>query len=583
MTPRRTAPCQPRELARRATGRRGFLRFEGHRKEALETGRTRLLVAGIVFAVAFSAIGLRVIDVAVLSGSDARTVAHRGGEQPHSATRADIVDRNGTVLATSLEVASLYANPKEVARPAAVARQISEVLPEVSQPHTQALLESDKSFVWIERKLSPREQYEINRLGIPGLYFKQEERRFYPHGDLTAHVVGYTNVDNQGIAGIEQSFDELLTGSQRPLRLSLDVRVQHILTEELRKAMREFDGIGAAGVVMDAKTGELVAMSSLPSFDPNQPGTATEEARFNRASLGIYEMGSVFKIFTTASALDTGSVRLFESFDVSEPIRAGGFRITDYKPKKGDLSVPEIFMHSSNIGTVKMAMQAGTKVQQNMLSALGLTQPVSLELPEVGTPMVPSPWREINTMTISYGHGLAVNAVQLASAVATTVNGGVRHQPTLLARDPQDVGDGKRVFARETSEQMRRLMRLVVEYGTGKNAAAEGYRVGGKTGTADKQRNGRYAHDARISSFIAAYPMDDPRYVVFAMVDEPQGQKHTFGFATGGWVAAPVVKRVVERMGPLVGVEPRETEVPKQENHPLLVKADREDKQVAAN
>ncbi len=197
--------------------------------------------------------------------------------------------------------------------------------------------------------------------------------------------------------------------------------------------------------------------------------------------------------------------------------------------------------------------------------------------------MVPSPWREINTMTISYGHGLAVNSVQLASAVATTVNGGVRHQPTLLARDPRDVGPGTRVFQPATSERMRELMRLVVEYGTGRNADAEGYRVGGKTGTADKQKNGRYARDARISSFIAAFPMDDPRYVVFAMVDEPKGQKHTYGFATGGWVAAPVVKRVVERMGPLVGVEPRETQVPKKENHPLLIKARTRDKQVAAN
>jgi cell division protein FtsI (penicillin-binding protein 3) len=582
MSRRRNAPCAPHDYSQRPAGPvRRALRLDGTRKEVLETGRTRLLVAGIVFAVAFSAIGVRVLELAVLNG-DARDLATRADGAPPAQTRADIVDRNGHVLATTLPVASLYADPREIDRPARVANQLAPILTDSTAAELQALLDSSKSFVWLERKLTPRQQYRVNRLGIPALHFQKSERRFYPYGELTAHAVGYTNVDGKGIAGIEQSFNQLLKDSNQPLQLSLDVRVQHILMEELRAKMEEFEGIGASGVVMDVRTGELLAMASLPTYDPHEPGRASDDAKFNRATLGIYEMGSTFKIFSTAAALETQSVGLFDKYDVSEPIRKAGFTIRDYKPKDGKLTVPQIFMHSSNIGTVKMAMETGTKVQQATLRDLGLTRPVNLEVPEVGTPMIPNPWREISTVTVSYGHGIAVNAVQLASAVGATVNHGLRHSPTLLKRDPGDVGPGARVFSAKTSEQMRGLMRLVVEYGTGKNADAHGYRVGGKTGTADKQEQGRYG-DARISSFVGAFPMDDPRYVVFAMVDEPKGQEHTFGYATGGWVAAPVVKNVIERMGPMLGIEPRPTKAPEKENHPLLHNAEREDERVASN
>ncbi|MBK1666813.1 penicillin-binding protein [Rhodovibrio sodomensis] len=583
MSRRRNAPCAPHDGTQRPAGPvRRALRLDGTRKEVLETGRTRLLVAGIVFAVAFSAIGVRVLDLAVLNGGDTRDVATRADGPPPVQTRADIVDRNGHVLATTLPVAALYAEPREVDNPAQVAHQLAPILTESTAAELQALLDSAKSFVWLDRNLTPRQQYRVNRLGIPALHFKQSEKRFYPYGELTAHAVGYTNVDGKGIAGIEQSFNQLLKDSNQPLKLSLDVRVQHILMEELRAKMQEFEGIGAAGLVMDVRTGELLALASLPTYNPHEPGRASDDARFNRATLGIYEMGSTFKIFSTAAALETNAVSLFDKFDVSEPIRKAGFTIRDYKSKDGKLTVPQIFMHSSNIGTVKMAMETGTEVQRNTLRDLGLTRPVTLEIPEVGTPMVPNPWREISTVTVSYGHGIAVNAVQLASAVGATVNHGRRHAPTLLKRDPSDVGPGTRVFSAKTSRQMRKLMRLVVEYGTGKNADAYGYRVGGKTGTADKPDHGGYG-EAQISSFVGAFPMDDPRYVVFAMIDEPKGQEHTYGYATGGWVAAPVVKHVIERMGPLLGIEPRPVKTPEKENHPLLVNALSEDERVASN
>ncbi len=385
--------------------------------------------------------------------------------------------------------------------------------------------------------------------------------------------MGFTGVDNLGLAGIEQSLDDTLRSSATPLALSLDVRIQHILAEELAASMREFRAIGAAGMVLDARTGEIVAMMSLPSFDPSRPGTADDEARFNRASLGVYEMGSVFKIFTTALALDRRVVTLDDGYDVRHPIKVSRFTIRDFKPKGPWLSVPEIFIYSSNIGTVHMAMDAGTKAQQEFLNDLGFLSAPALELPEVGQPMVPSPWREINTMTISYGHGLAVSPLQLMSAVAAIVNGGVLRPATLLKRSNGDTVRGKRVIKSETSQQMRQLMRLVVTDGTGRKANSEGYLVGGKTGTADKLSGRRYSNNARIASFVGAFPMDDPRYVVFAMIDEPKGNKSTHGYATGGWVAAPVVSRLVGRMGPLMGLQPADSGIADEGSSQILVRA----------
>ena len=553
--------------------RRRLLQVDGHTKRALDVGRTRLLVTGLVFACAFAVIGLRVLHVAVLGSDGPAPLARSEVARPHLAQRADIVDRAGRVLATTLPTPSLYANPREIRDPERAAQRIVRVLPDLSQGRVAARLGMDRGFVWLKRDLGPRQQVAVNNLGIPGLYFRQEERRFYPQGDLTAHVIGFTDIDNRGLAGIERSFDKLLRDRHSPLRLSLDLRVQHVLVDELSRAMAGFDGTGAAGVIMDATTGELVALASLPAFDPNSPGAASQEARFNRAALGVYEMGSVFKIFTVASVLDSGAVKLHDRFDVSEPIRIGGYAIRDFKPKDGKLTVPEIFMHSSNIGTVRMALAGGSALQRRTLRRLGLTSPTHVELPEVGRPMVPSPWREINTMTISYGHGLAITPLQLTAAVAATVNGGVLPRPTLLAQAAGRQPEGRRVFDRETSATMRQLLRLVVTYGTGGKAAVPGYRVGGKTGTADKLRGGRYDGDSRIASFVGAFPIDDPAYVVFAMIDEPQGTERSFGYATGGWVAAPAVRRIIARAGPMLGVTPQApAQVPAEENHPLLVR-----------
>ncbi len=578
-------PAMPRDLhgGDLQGGRPAIVHVEGSVKQALDTGRTRLLVAATSFALAFALIGWRLVDLGLMAEQHEPSLARSLSSDALETGRADIVDRNGIVLATTMPTASLYANPQHVRDPEGTAEQLAKVLPDLSAAQLRAKLASGRSFVWLQRNLTPREQYQVNRLGIPGLYFQREQRRFYPHGALTPHVVGFTDVDNRGLAGIEQSFDDLLRASVKPLQLSLDIRVQHILAEELAAAMETFRAIGAAGVVMDARTGEVVAMVSLPSYDPEKPAAASADARFNRASLGIYEMGSVFKIFTTAMALDEGVVTLNDGYDVRKPIRISRFTIRDYHPKNRWLSIPEIFMYSSNIGTVHMVMDAGTPVQQAFLKRLGLLQAAAVELSEVGQPLVPSPWREINTMTISYGHGLAVSPLQLTSAVAAVVNGGTEARATLLKQDRATARSQRRVISAATSAQMRQLMRLVVVKGTGRKADAAGYAVGGKTGTADKTAGRGYARNARIASFVGAFPMDDPRYVIFAMVDEPKPTKESFGYATGGWVAAPLVGRLVERVGPLLGVAPRENDNRIIEQMLANIEAKAEGRQLASN
>ncbi len=355
------------------------------------------------------------------------------------------------------------------------------------------------------------------------------------------------------------------------------------MTQELGAAMTEFGAIGAAGIVMDVANGEVLAMVSLPSFDPERPGTAPADNRFNRASLGLYELGSVFKIFTVAMALDEGVVTLRDGYDTSKPIRVARFTINDFHGKNRWLSVPEIFMYSSNIGAARMAIDTGTVAQRSFLERLGLTHPASIELSEVGTPMLPTPWREISTMTIAYGHGLAVSPLQFTSAAAAVVNGGTFRPATLLKRAPGANSGGTRIMDRDTSRKMRRLLRLVVRRGTGRQADAEGYLVGGKTGTADKLIGGRYARDARLASFLGAFPMNDPRYVVFAMIDEPKGIERTQGYATGGWVAAPVVRSVIERIGPMLGVAPVPAGTERDDGEGLLVRAKARTRAVAVN
>ena len=538
------------------------IEIESTKKQAIETARTRLLIGGALMAAAFFVVGVRLFDLVVFNENESqRRAASREIVRPATMSRADIVDRNGVLLATSLSTASLFANPRKISDPASAAARLVEILPDLSEEVIAARLAADKGFVWLRRNLTPTQQFEINRLGIPGFDFEAEERRVYPHGRLAGHIVGFTNIDNAGLAGIEQSMDSAITGNAGPLKLSIDIRVQQIARQELSDQIDKFKAIGGGAIVLDARTGEVVSMVSLPDFDPNDPARAPDETRFNRNTLGVYELGSVFKIFNHAIALETGAANMAKSYDATKPIKISRFRISDYHPENRWLTVPEIFKLSSNIGSAKMALDIGSENQRKYLGHLGLLRRTSIELPEQALPMYPARWRDINTMTISYGHGIAVSPLHLVSAVAATVNGGILRPATLVRAKSTETG-GVQVFSAETSDNMRRLLRLVVENGTGRNASAPGYLVGGKTGTAEKQVNGSYKRNALISSFVGVFPSTEPRFVVYVMLDEPKGIRESFGYATGGWTAAPVVGGIIQRVAPLFGIAPLDETAP---------------------
>ncbi|MDR3514389.1 MAG: penicillin-binding protein 2 [Azospirillaceae bacterium] len=530
-------------------------RPQGREIPALTQGRARLVVTAAIFCVAVLVICARLVDVMVLQEATVTRLPHAASTAYH-ASRADIVDRNGVLLATSLATASLYADPKLILNVDDAVNKLTRLFPDLDRAELTEKLKSDKRFVWIKRNLTPHQHQQVFRLGLPGLDFEKEERRIFPTGSLLAHVVGLTGVDNHGMVGIESSYDKTLRGGIEPLHLSIDVRLQHIMRTELQASIDEFKALGGAGIIMDVNTGEVLSLLSLPDFDPQNNNDIPPDAMFNRATLGTYELGSVFKIFNSAMALDSGRIHLDDTFDTIHPIQAGRHTIKDYEKMHRWLSLAEIFQYSSNIGSVRIVQQMGIPAQRAFLDKVGLTTPSPIELPEVGAPQVPNPWREVNSWTIAFGHGIAVSPMQLAAAAASTINGGIYHPPTLVQRDPALPVPGHRVISPETSDKMRRLFRLVVTSGTASFAKVPGYVVGGKTGTADKVVGHGYGTKANRTTFVGVFPMNNPRYLVLALIDEPHADASTHGFATAGWIAVPVVGRVIKQMGPLVGIEP---------------------------
>jgi cell division protein FtsI (penicillin-binding protein 3) len=538
---------------------------DGPAKQTLEACRTRLLVTGALFALVFTVVALRIVEIVAVGGGTAESQIGRFRiVTPPVPSHADIVDRNGNVLAATLDSPSLYANPKQIVDAADAARKLVRVFPDLRAPEVYAKLSSGKSFLWIRRHLTPVEQYDVNQLGIPGLEFEHEERRVYPDGSLTSHVVGYTGIDNAGFAGVERALNDVLKERREPLQLSLDLRLQYILHEELQRVIDDFTAKGGAGLIMDVNTGEVLAMASLPDFDPNRPvapdpehpQTPLADRMFNRITLGDYELGSIFKIFTVAMALEAGTSTISSTYDASHPIRIGRFTISDYHGKHRVLSVPEILMYSSNIGAARMALVAGAQRQREFLDRLGLLKKPKIEVFEVATPHYPAKWREVNVMTIAFGHGISVPPINFATAAAALVNGGILRQATLVKQPAGYAPRGQQVISAKTSEQMRRLMRLVVEHGTGTMAAAPGYVVGGKTGTADKISGRHYAERKLLSSFVGVFPINDPKYLILTMIDEPHPNKQSHGYATAGWTVAPTTSRIIQRIAPLLGVQP---------------------------
>jgi len=532
-------------------------RLSTPREQSLNTAKGRLSVVFLIFAIAWITIGGRLAYLTMSGDPETPVVRAQPGENPIS--RADITDRNGTVLATSLPTVSLCADSKAIQDPENAAKQLLGVLPDLKPKELNDDLRSGKHCSLIRRHLTPRQYYGVNKLGIAGLNFLPDERRIYPVGSMAAHIVGFSDIDNNGLAGVERSMDKRLNENPEPLVLALDLRVQSILHRELASAMKDYKAEAATGLVMDVATGEILGMVSLPDFDPGRAGSANDDQLFNRNTLGVYEMGSTFKIFNTALALETGAVKLSDTFDTITPLEIGGRKIRDFEKEKRNLNVAEIFTHSSNLGSARMAQRMGGVKQRNFFVRLGLADKVSLELPEVGTPLLPpaKDWGEATTATAAFGHGIAVNAVQLAAAVGTIVNDGHPVHPTILKRDGSYEQDVDTVISPRTSARIRGLMRLVVTRGTAKKADVEGYMVGGKTGTADKlNAKHQYMVNERRSSFIGLFPVNAPKYLIFALLDNPKGNAKTQGFATAGWVVAPTVSNVIAQVGPLLGIAP---------------------------
>lgn len=543
---------------------RGARRFQvdGSSKERMDVARNRALVAAAVFSMGLVVLALRLFDLGFLERV-VETNANSTRRGVTLAARADVIDRNGIVLATNLTTASLYADQKRVINPAESADKLLMALPNLDRAELITKLTGEGRFVWIKRNLTPEEQWRVNNLGIPGLGFEMEDRRVYPHGRLAAHILGFVDIDGQGLAGTERYFNGRLADPalvHEPLQLSVDFRVQHVLREELESAVQTFSAVGAAGVILDVRSGEVLGLVSLPDYDPNIAGSANQITLFNRVVQGVYELGSGLKAFTVAMALESGRAGLTTSYDATRPLQVSRFRINDDHPKARWLSLPEVFMYSSNIGTARMAIDTGTAHQKEFLGELGLLSKPQIELSEAAHPLIPRPWTELSTMTVAFGHGIAITPLHLATGVGAVVNGGVVFPATLLKKEGNaHVAEaGHRVISPETSDIMRRLMRLVVVSGTGSKANVPGFEVGGKTGTAEKAVAGGYKRNALITSFVGAFPMDNPRYVVMVIIDEPKGTKATFGFAGGGWTAAPTFANIVTRIAPMLGVAPRE-------------------------
>jgi cell division protein FtsI (penicillin-binding protein 3) len=526
-----------------------------------------------VLIFAFSAVAVQLLRLAMQSGPRARIAAAEA--PPTTWARPDIVDRRGRLMATDRAVSSLFADPQILLDLDEAVEKVTAVLPNLNAAELRrALSDRSRRFVWVARGLDPEEAQAIHNLGLPGLGFRTELKRYYPLGALGGHILGAVSVDNRGLAGIERMLDENglidpMRGAERSLRpavrLALDIGVQHAVAEELRRAIQRYGANAAAALVIDVRTGEIVAAVSLPELDPNRLAELMDPARLDRLTGGTFELGSVYKIITIALALEAGLVDLETILDVRQPLRAGGHTIRDLYPQGRPLTVREVFLHSSNVGAGMLALQAGSERQRAFLAKLGLLDPMRTEAGPVAPPQLPGTWGRTETITIAYGHGLAVAPLQFAAAAAAIVNGGEKVTPTfLLNADGSAAADpaGERVVAPATSASLRELMRLAVTHkaGTGRRAEAEGYGVGGKTGTAELPGRGGYREKAVISSFLGAFPMEAPRFLTLVMLFEPQGTDQTGGRITAGVNAAPVTGRIVERIAPLLGVLPRQVE-----------------------
>ena len=546
-------------------------RHEETRDEARDRAEGRLLVLGIFFLCAFVLVGGRMGSLAASDPAEPRAAASGAAIL---AQRADIVDRNGRILATNLTTHSLYAQPPIMVDPLRAARELAGIFPDLKEDRLIKDFTGKRKFLWIKRKISPSEMQAVHDIGEPGLLFGPREMRLYPNGSLASHVLGGAGFGREdvhaaevvGVAGVEKTFDGWLrdpANGGAPLELSLDLSVQAAVERVLYGGMKLMNAKGAAAILMDIRTGEIISLVSLPDFDPNDrpvpltQGDPGDSPLFNRAVQGVYELGSTFKIFTVAQAIENGLVNPATMIDTKGPLRWGRHRIRDFRNYGNELSVEDVIVKSSNIGTARIAMDIGADRQRAFLGSLGFLEATPVELIESasGRPLLPPRWSEISTMTISYGHGLSASPMHLAAAYASLLNGGTRVTPTLLKTPTPAMGE--RVISERTSAIARHMLREVVVRGTASFGEVAGYEVAGKTGTADKPKpQGGYYDDKVINTFASVFPASDPEYVLIVTLDEPVETTGEEPRRTAGWTAVPVAAEVIRRAAPLLGLAP---------------------------
>ena len=547
-------------------------RSEAIKNKERQLAQGRLLVLGVMFFCLFMVLAFR---VALLSSSEPSEPRAQQAGASIVAQRGDIVDRKGRILATNMDTHSLYVETSHLVDPYGTAEELARIFPKLNAEHLLNDFTGERKFLWIKRKISPEQMQVVHDIGDPGLRFGPREMRLYPNGTLAAHVLGGASFGVEdvhaaeviGVAGVEKTFDEKLRDpkySGKPLALSIDLTVQAAVEQVLYGGMRLFKAKGAAAVLMDVETGELIALVSLPDFDPNSrpalpnKGQAADSPLFNRAVQGVYELGSTFKIFTLAQAMELGVVNSKTVIDIRGPIHWGKFRITDYRDYGKELKASEVIVKSSNIGTARIAKLIGAEEQKQFLESLGFFETIPLEMVEAkgGKPLVPENWSELSTMTISYGHGLSATPLHLATGYAAIANGGIKITPTLLLDDKKIKGE--RVLSPEVAKDALEVLRQVVTEGTASMAEVPGYSVAGKTGTADKpDPRGGYTEEKVIATFASIFPAYNPKYVLITCLDEPEDRTGPQPRRTAGWTAVPVSAEIISRVAPLLDLVPR--------------------------
>ncbi len=519
---------------------------------AVEITRNRLRLAVVCFVIVFGVLGARLTQLTVLESAPVSQASIAKAER-HA--RPSIIDRNGVILATQISTVTLGADAAQIDDGAGMARRLKRVLPDLNARRAARLMSGKARYVTLKTGLTPTQRQAVLALGDPALKLTRDTSRVYPAGEVVAHAVGFTSSDMQGLAGLERYLDQLIDeGEREPLQTSLDIRVQHAVRDVLQQAMVKYTARAAGAIIVDAHNGEVVSLVSLPDFDANAPMAHGDAPHFNRMTLGLYELGSIFKVFTAAMVLDNGVVREDELFDTSKPLVIGRHKINDVHGKDYPLSVDEIIIHSSNIGAAQLALRTPKDVHYGFLQKLGFTDIVPFELPERADPYPLRRWTDIERATSSFGHGISVSPLHAVMAGAAMINGGVLYEPSL-----RKVGlpVGQRIIAAETSVSVRHMMRAVVASGTGRQANVPGYQVLGKTGSAEQPNAGGYNEDLLLTSFLGGFPSSAPRYAMLVMLDDPQGIDETYGFNLAGWNAAPAAADIVRRIAPLLGVAPR--------------------------